>query len=56
MRLQYKVLNVAILFWNLNTRLWQATEDVRVLTEVARILSIIQEDARKLLEGGEAEE
>ena len=32
-------------------RLWQATTDPRVLTEVARVLSIAQEDARKLLEG-----
>jgi len=30
--------------------LWQATTDHRILTEVARILSISQEDAKKLLE------
>jgi hypothetical protein len=31
-------------------RLWQATADQEVLTEVARVLSISQEDAKKLLE------
>jgi tetratricopeptide (TPR) repeat protein len=33
------------------SRLWQATTDRRVLDEVTRILSIDQEEAKKLLEG-----
>ena len=35
-------------------RLWQATADPNVLTEVARILGMAQEDAKRLLEGGVA--
>jgi len=37
-------------------RLWQATADPTILTEVARILGINQVDAKKLLEGGVAED
>jgi tetratricopeptide (TPR) repeat protein len=43
--------NCAIALGNL-ARLWQATTDCRVLDEVTRILSIGQEEAKKLLEGG----
>jgi hypothetical protein len=41
--------NVTIALSSL-ARLWQAAADQRVLTEVARVLSISEEDAKKLLE------
>jgi Tfp pilus assembly protein PilF len=41
--------NVKIVLRSL-ARLWQAAADQRVLTEAARVLSISEEDAKKLLE------